>query len=160
VQLVLELQLVVAGLVQRLRTAGQQQRQSVMQHYSELLLLRDDQMLQVQIRGVLQMTGASCLPPEVLQQAGLQLLQALAAPLQQLQLGYPSGSLAGLSCECKTLLIQQLLTLRTAGAGMPRMQYGVMGRCCCCCCFDHGVWELAALWVHFAVHVGLVQRPG
>jgi hypothetical protein len=30
--------------------------------------------------------SGSCLPPDVLQQAGLQLLQALAAPLQQLQL--------------------------------------------------------------------------
>jgi hypothetical protein len=36
----------------------------------------------VQIRALVA-TSRSCLPPEVLQQAGLQLLQALAAPLQQ-----------------------------------------------------------------------------
>jgi hypothetical protein len=39
-------------------------------------------LLQMQIKALVA-TSRSCLPPEVLQQAGLQLLQALAAPLQQ-----------------------------------------------------------------------------
>jgi hypothetical protein len=87
VRLVLELLLLVSALMQRRRTASQQQQQQRVDHdYGESLLLQANQVLHIQIRAVLQVTGASCLPPEVLQQAGLQLLQALAAPLQQLQL--------------------------------------------------------------------------
>jgi hypothetical protein len=100
VRLVLELQLLAAAQVQRQRQnqsppplpqQQQQQQQLPASHvrrstYSLLLLSAD--LLDLQIRA-LAVTSRGWLPPEVLQQAGLQLLQALAAPLQQLQLGGP-----------------------------------------------------------------------
>uniref|UniRef100_A0A383V4W9 Uncharacterized protein n=1 Tax=Tetradesmus obliquus TaxID=3088 RepID=A0A383V4W9_TETOB len=88
VRLMLELQLLAAGAVQRL----QQQQQPVdatSPHFQ--LLLACTAVLQKQLQVRVQ-TGASSLPPEVLQQAGLQLLQALAAPLQQLQLAANGAS--------------------------------------------------------------------
>jgi hypothetical protein len=86
VQLVLELQLVAAAETQR----WQQQQQQVpgkedLAKLTAVQLSSSTQLLHMLIRAVAQASG-SCLPPEVLQQAGLQLLQALAAPLQQLQL--------------------------------------------------------------------------
>uniref|UniRef100_A0A383VUM1 MYND-type domain-containing protein n=1 Tax=Tetradesmus obliquus TaxID=3088 RepID=A0A383VUM1_TETOB len=129
VQLVLELQLLAAGEVQRQRAASQQQQQQQQQHNDESdmlesankLLFLTNELLQVQIRGALQATGSSCLPPEVLQQAGLQLLQALAAPLQQLQLGgAPPGELG----PVPGCVRQQLLAFKAAGSGMTPGQFG------------------------------------
>uniref|UniRef100_A0A383WDM2 MYND-type domain-containing protein n=1 Tax=Tetradesmus obliquus TaxID=3088 RepID=A0A383WDM2_TETOB len=126
VRLVLELQLLAAALMQRQHAASQQQqRQGGALNAGEALLLQTTQMLHLQIRAVLQVTGSSSLPPELLQQAGLQLLQALAAPLHQLQLCYPGRLLAGLAPHWGTVVGQQLLAFRAAGAGMPVMRVGV-----------------------------------
>jgi hypothetical protein len=137
VRLLLEAQLLAAGLVQRLRTASKQQQQPQQQQQTEelqkdaeMLLLQTDHLLQLQIRAVLQVTGSSCLPPEVLQQAGLQLLQALAAPLQQLQLNASGAWLAEVDSEWRDCVHQQLLALRAAAAGMVQLQVGEQGRGC------------------------------
>ncbi|KAF6251993.1 hypothetical protein COO60DRAFT_568147 [Scenedesmus sp. NREL 46B-D3] len=127
VRLVLELQLLAAGAVQ------QQQRQQSEERLQDIAWLADCNMLLVtQIRAALRCTGSSCLPPEVLQQAGLQLLQALAAPVQQLQL-----------CECQDTAEtmpplfgdspRQLYALKAAAAGIgvadaPAMELGQLPR--------------------------------
>jgi hypothetical protein len=88
VRLVLELQLLAAAEHQQWK-----QQQLLLQQVDEsadsvafgAMLSSSTRLLHTLIRAVAQASG-SCLPPEVLQQAGLQLLQALAAPLQQLQL--------------------------------------------------------------------------
>uniref|UniRef100_A0A383VBS5 Uncharacterized protein n=1 Tax=Tetradesmus obliquus TaxID=3088 RepID=A0A383VBS5_TETOB len=80
VRLLLELQLLAAGAVQRGRQPHQRQPAR-----HDQLLQTSAALLQWHLKAALQ-AGRSCLPPEVLQQAGLQLLQALAAPLQQVQL--------------------------------------------------------------------------
>jgi hypothetical protein len=96
VRLVLELQLLASGAVQRQREQHRQQQQ---QHGStaedhgitdKFALLTWD-LLRMQIMALVA-SSRSCLPPEVLQQAGLQLLQALAAPLQQWQLSRSGDS--------------------------------------------------------------------
>jgi hypothetical protein len=79
VRLTLQLQLLAAGELQR-----QQQQQSGMQNKTAYSLCSCSRALLTQLQAAVQAAGGSCLPPEVLQQAGLQLLQALAAPLQQL----------------------------------------------------------------------------
>jgi hypothetical protein len=81
VRMVLELQLLAAAAVQRL---PQQHGGNAGNSSHPFLLSLTSNALHRQIRACLQ-AGSSCQPPEVLQQAGLQLLQALAAPLQQLQ---------------------------------------------------------------------------
>jgi hypothetical protein len=81
VRLTLQLQLLTAGELQRQR----QQQQCGMQNETVYMLLCCNYALITQLQAAVQAAGGSCLPPEVLQQAGLQLLQALAAPLQQLQ---------------------------------------------------------------------------
>jgi hypothetical protein len=104
VRLVLELQLLASGAVQRQRERQQQQQQQRTEQQrqqqqqrrqqtvtqedraiTDVFSLQTFDLLGLQIKA-LAATSASCLPPEVLQQAGLQLLQALAAPLQQWQL--------------------------------------------------------------------------
>jgi hypothetical protein len=90
VRLALELQLLAAAESQRTQQQRQQERQQVpeedhLANISAVLLNNSARLLHTLIRAVAQASG-SCLPPEVLQQAGLQLLQVLAAPLQQLQL--------------------------------------------------------------------------
>jgi hypothetical protein len=92
VRLVLELQLLACGAVQRQRRwqrQQQQQRQQALPPEDEAVTdnfaLQSWELLGLQIKALVA-TSHSCLPPEVLQQAGLQLLQALAAPLQQWQL--------------------------------------------------------------------------
>jgi hypothetical protein len=92
VRLALELQLLASGAVQRQREQHRQQQQRQQQVLSPQhqdiagkLAMQTWELLRLQIRA-LTATSCSCLPPEVLQQAGLQLLQALAAPLQQWQL--------------------------------------------------------------------------
>jgi hypothetical protein len=150
VRLVLELQLLAASWLQRQRSSTQQQqeqqrqqqqqqrRQKQQQQHGveelldlpdvvEAILLQSNELLQVQMRAILQASGSSSLPPEVLQQAGLQLLQALAAPLQQLQMSRPEDTLAGLPMEWIAQPVQQLLALRAAAAGVNKMQAGVQG---------------------------------
>jgi hypothetical protein len=89
VRLVLELQLLAAAehqrWLQQQQHSEQQQQQDELGAVLSNLLTNNGVLLHVLIRAVAQ-GSSSCLPPEVLQQAGLQLLQALAAPLQQLQL--------------------------------------------------------------------------
>jgi hypothetical protein len=82
VRVVLELQLLAAAEHQR---SQQEDAAAEGTTVAADLLHRSTQLLHILIRAVAQASG-SCLPPEVLQQAGLQLLQALAAPLQQVQL--------------------------------------------------------------------------
>jgi hypothetical protein len=90
VRLVLELTLLASGAVQRQREQHRQQQQQQASTPDartaiDDFALRTREVLGLQIRAMVA-TSRSCLPPEVLQQAGLQLLQALAAPLQQWQL--------------------------------------------------------------------------
>jgi hypothetical protein len=93
VRLVLELQLLACGAVHRQREQHrqqQQQQQQQRQHgltpeqqaIADSFALQTWELLRLQIKAVAA-ASRSCLPPEVLQPAGLQLLQALAAPLQQ-----------------------------------------------------------------------------
>jgi hypothetical protein len=100
IQLSLQLQLVAASLVQRQRQEAQQQhaeeqpqkqQQQQQQQGRETskekrdwacLLASSNALLQMQIRAVLQ-SGSSCLPQGLLQKAGLQLLLAVSAPVQQ-----------------------------------------------------------------------------
>jgi hypothetical protein len=106
VKLLLQMQLLAAGRVARQSRLRQQQRadkkskekqqtrQQQQQHEEEIdprelnkhlqasLLLRSSSVLAMVIKTAVR-GGRSCLPPGVLQQAGLQLLQALAAPMQQ-----------------------------------------------------------------------------
>jgi hypothetical protein len=97
VRLVLELQLLASGAVQRQRELYRQQQQRQQAVTCEGLTIIENfalqtwDLLRLQVRA-LAATSRSCLPPEVLQQAGLQLLQALAAPLQQWQLSRVSSS--------------------------------------------------------------------
>jgi hypothetical protein len=98
VRLVLELHLLSFGVVQRQREQHWQQQQQQQQAsipddgaITSYFALRAWTLFRLQIKA-LAATSRSCLPPEVLQQAGLQLLQALAAPLQQWQLSRTGDS--------------------------------------------------------------------
>jgi hypothetical protein len=116
VKLVLELQLLAAGEVQRQR----QQQQPWQQHQRETvaLLLKCNILLTTQIKALAQIgyDSSSCLPPELLKQAGLQLLQALAAPLQQLQLARAAGT-SPCSEALGSKVFDQLYALRAAASG-------------------------------------------
>jgi hypothetical protein len=123
VRLVLELQLLAAGEVQRQRR--QQQPWQKQQRQTVAVLFNCNSLLTAQLKALAQTehsSSSSCLLPEVLQQAGLQLLQALAAPLQQLQLGRASGS------PCSEMLgdiaFKQLYALRTAASGFNIVHIG------------------------------------
>uniref|UniRef100_A0A383WED8 MYND-type domain-containing protein n=1 Tax=Tetradesmus obliquus TaxID=3088 RepID=A0A383WED8_TETOB len=123
VRLVLELQLLAAGAVQRLQQPRQQQPVDKENHPWQLLSdTSSTALLHRQLKAALQ-AGASCQPPGVLQQAGLQLLQALAAPLQQLQLTAAGDEWRDAAVESAAgnkpaALNQQLLALRAAA---PRL---------------------------------------
>jgi hypothetical protein len=104
VRLVLELQLLASGAVQKQREQLRQQHQEQQQQQqqqqvsppedqasTDRFALQTFDLLGLQIKA-LAATSCSCLPPELLQQAGLQLLQALAAPLQLWQLSRPGDS--------------------------------------------------------------------
>jgi hypothetical protein len=92
VRLLLELQLLAAGAVQRQHHQQQQQTlTSRRRHVKNALVVNCRKLLALLIKALV-VSSRSCLPPAVLQQAGLQLLQALAAPLQQLQLSAPGDS--------------------------------------------------------------------
>jgi hypothetical protein len=74
----------------------------------------------------------------VLQQAGLQLLQALAAPLQQLQLSSPGDALLHSAAAWQPGLAAQLHVLRAAAVAcralMLLMQSSLVS--CCRCHID------------------------
>jgi hypothetical protein len=123
VRLVLELVLLAAADLQR-QQQGQipaedqgevYQKFHRARHEAAVLLLDSNKLLHLQIRASLHASGNSCLPPEVLQQAGLQLLQALAAPVQQLQLGMFSEEMAEVAMMPPA---DQLLALRAAATGL------------------------------------------
>uniref|UniRef100_A0A383V4W0 MYND-type domain-containing protein n=1 Tax=Tetradesmus obliquus TaxID=3088 RepID=A0A383V4W0_TETOB len=115
-RLVLELQLLAAGELQRLQ-------QATGPHPSWHRFVAEacywgNTLLHLQTRAVLQ-AGASCLPPEVLQEAGLQLLQALAAPLQQLlSSSGSSGALLRQVLLGRIGMQEQLYAVRAAAAGL------------------------------------------
>uniref|UniRef100_A0A383WD05 MYND-type domain-containing protein n=1 Tax=Tetradesmus obliquus TaxID=3088 RepID=A0A383WD05_TETOB len=108
VRLVLELQLLVADVAQR----QQQHRPRALS-----VLYECNTTLCIQVQRYLAVTGSSCLPPEVLQQAGLQLLQALAAPLQKLQVHSRRDPHAKDKVPVESGAYQQLYALRAAAAG-------------------------------------------
>jgi hypothetical protein len=121
VRLVLELQLLASGAVQRQREQQQQRQQELSpedQATTDTLALQAWDLLNMQTRALVY-TSRSCLPPEVLQQAGLQLLQALAAPLQQWQLCRSGDSFLECAAEGGALsrLGEALLALVTAACG-------------------------------------------
>jgi hypothetical protein len=131
VRLVLELQLLAAGAVQCLQQQqhGDNNLLNLSLKCLHRLLLATNALLQRQIKAMLQVES-SCLPPEVLQQAGLQLLQALAALLQQLQLtageghwGANAEELAASSAShgvlAHRIFCEQLLALTAAAPGTP-----------------------------------------
>jgi hypothetical protein len=117
VRLVLELQLLAVEELRRLQQ--QQQPAEEQQQYVVVAMLTNcNLLLGRQIRAALQHTSHGCLPIEVLQQDGLQLLQALAAPVQQLQLRQGQERLwNALSSFADTHM--QLYALRAAAEGMP-----------------------------------------
>uniref|UniRef100_A0A383VLF2 MYND-type domain-containing protein n=1 Tax=Tetradesmus obliquus TaxID=3088 RepID=A0A383VLF2_TETOB len=120
VRLVLELQLLAADAVQ------QQQQQQQTRPEPLHLLANCNNLLATQLRLSMQITGGGCLPPEVLQQAGLQLLQALAAPLQLLKV-LNADRHAVSSEELSAMLgsSQQLYALRAAVEGAAATDDGV-----------------------------------
>jgi hypothetical protein len=140
VRLVLQLQLLAASFVQRVRAAKQQQQEPQQQQLLQgmellrsQLLLQTNYLLQTHIRAVLQCTGSSSLQPEVLQQAGLQLLQVLAAPVQQLLLSSPSDMLSGMVKSWVNVgdsVAQQLFALHAAAAGMSQLTPSTTGKLC------------------------------
>jgi hypothetical protein len=81
IRMVVQLQLLAAGLLQQQWQQGQATALG-----AAALMSTCSCLLELQIKAVLQASGSNSLPLELLQQAGLQLLQALAAPVQQLQL--------------------------------------------------------------------------
>jgi hypothetical protein len=126
VQLVLEVHLLAASAVQCLQQ--QPSEIEVVQNHPFQLLLASMSLLHNQIAAILQ-AGSSCLPPEVLQQAGLQLLQALATPLQQLQQSAADSRWRAVAVQAAAsesssetvshgTLDQQLLALKAAAPGM------------------------------------------
>jgi hypothetical protein len=153
-QLALELQLLAAGAVQRQREQSrqqQQQRQQALtpgdQAMTDSFALQTWQLLRLQVKALVA-TSRSCLPPEVLQQAGLQLLQALAAPLQQWQLSRTDDSFLRTAAEegALPLLGDALHLLVTAACGAEptcsQAPVGEHGQCfsgvcqspgCCAC---------------------------
>jgi hypothetical protein len=86
VRLVLELQLLASGAVQRQLEQHRQQQQQALTPEDRAIMdefaLECWHLLGLQIKALVA-TSRSCLLPELLHQAGLQLLQALVAPLQQ-----------------------------------------------------------------------------
>jgi hypothetical protein len=140
-RLVLELQLLAASAVQRLaqqhnQQQGQQQGQQQPEQQEEVthLPFYSNGLLHAMFRAFLQSGSSSCLPPEVLQQAGLQLLRALAAPV--LQLSRAETPLLCIDDEGRKHLISrrelehQLYLLIAAADGLPspQQQHVVSGK--------------------------------
>jgi hypothetical protein len=123
VRLLLELTLLASAAVQRQREQQRQQQQQQQQAMSpqnqevtDVFAVQTWDLLMVQIKA-LAVTSRSCLPPEVLQQAGLQLLQALAAPLQQWQLSKAGDSFMNNAGAGLPLFANTLQGLVTAACG-------------------------------------------
>jgi hypothetical protein len=128
VRLLLELQLFAAAAVQRQHQVQQLlQQQAALPsrhpHITNVLVFNARKLLKMLVRA-LAASGRSCLPPEVLQQAGLQLLQALAAPLQQLQLSAPGESFYddAASADALTGFSEALYVLVTAACGAEQQK--------------------------------------
>jgi hypothetical protein len=181
VRLLLELQLLAAGAVQRQRQhqAPQLPQQqptlpSRPRHITNVLVLNCRKLLMAMVRA-LAASNRSCLPPEVLQQAGLQLLQALAAPTQQLQLSGPGYSFYedAAAVEAVTGFSEALYVLVTAACGAEELpeqrgehnkhksvcmwqplHYSVNLDMCCSTCRQH-----PALFVHLSKAKTLLE-PG
>ncbi|KAF6263963.1 hypothetical protein COO60DRAFT_265702 [Scenedesmus sp. NREL 46B-D3] len=120
VLLVLGLELLAASAVERLpQLPGSL---AALAHRSDVaaVLLTSCVLLRQQTRAVLQATSSSCLPPEVLQQAGLQLLQALAAPLQQLQLSGADDTSLHAALLDTADLAEQLYASKAAAEGLQQ----------------------------------------
>jgi hypothetical protein len=123
VRLVLELQLLAAGAVQQQQQQQQQHASSRQQSAGScgVLLRHSNALLHAQIRAIVQ-SGSNDVLAELLEQHGLQLLQALAAPVQQMQLWMSLGDDAdicgGFALEGVGALPQQLCALRAAAAGL------------------------------------------
>jgi hypothetical protein len=122
VRLVLELQLLAAGEAQRQQQQQQQQEQE--RHQAVRLLLICNQLLSTQVAELARLSYSSsssscccCLLPELLQQHGLQLLQALAALVQQLQIS-AGGLSAWMEFSSPAVFGQQLSVLRAAASGI------------------------------------------
>jgi hypothetical protein len=143
VRLVLELQLLASGAVHRHR---EQQRQQQQQEQRQQASTAEDQantdnlalkawiLLGLQTKALVA-TSRSCLPPEVLQQAGLQLLQALAALLQQWQLSRMGDSFWHAAADTNMLPVfgDTLQGLVTAACGAePAHDQAQIG--------EHGRW--------------------
>jgi hypothetical protein len=121
VRLLLELQLLAAGAVQRQREQHRQQRQQGFtpdQASTDRFALQTWALLKLQIQQ-LSASSRSCLLPELLHQAGLQLLQALAAPLQQCQLSESGDSFLQTAAAAGALSYfgETLQLLMTAACG-------------------------------------------
>jgi hypothetical protein len=153
VRLVLELQLLAAGEVQRQRQRQRQRQQpassadSDMQDKAADLLHHTNTLLGVQIRAAAA-ANRSCLPPEVLQQAGLQLLQALAAAVQQLQLCSPGDddALSRAAAAWHPGLGAQLQLLWAAAASLPHSAAVATGETLPnVCCIDRTT-QAAGCW--------------
>jgi hypothetical protein len=132
VRLLLELQLLAAGAAQRQWQRQYQVPQLLQQqptstsrrrNIATVLLQNCRRVLALLIRA-LAVSARSCLPPEVLQQAGLQLLQALAAPMQQLQLRAPGDAFYddAAAVEGMTAFKEALYVLVTAACGAEQLE--------------------------------------
>jgi hypothetical protein len=133
VRLVLELTLLASSAVQRQREQQrqQQQQQQVLtsedQAITDTFALQTWNLLGMQIKALVA-ASRSCLPPEVLQQAGLQLLQTLAAPLQQWQLSRCGDSFLHVAAAIPLFLGDTLHMLVTAACGaQPTQNYAPRG---------------------------------
>jgi hypothetical protein len=116
-KLVLEVQLLAAAELQRQR---KQRSSSSVEGLTERLtvtLLNCNVLLQRLLGNMAEASGSG-LPPELLQQAGLQLLQALAAPLQQVQLCKAGATLLTRAKEGVGALQYQMFDLQVAAAGL------------------------------------------
>jgi hypothetical protein len=150
VTLLLQMQLLAAGRVARQSRLRQQQRADkkskekqqtrrqqqqkheeepdpceLNKHLQASLLLRSSAVLAMVIKTAVR-GGRSCLPPEVLQQAGLQLLQALAAPMQQRLLSKASDPCVK---ECEDLLGGSVTSAALYGAVL-HTQYSLRAATC------------------------------
>jgi hypothetical protein len=136
--LVLELQLLAAWVV-RQQLRQQQQGHSSHQQASDTdaMLLKVNMLLLLLLRVVLPASG-SCLPPDLLQQHSLQLLPALAAPVQLLLLSC-RGSFAHLSSAAavgEESRREQMFALIAAAAGMTSVPSRLGESGCGCDCFS------------------------
>jgi hypothetical protein len=116
-KLVLEVQLLAAGALQRQRIQRSSSDLEGLTGSLTSTLLNGNVLLLRMLQCLVKVSGSG-LPPELLQQAGLQLLQALAAPLQQVQLCKPGEALLMQANDRVGALQYQLYALKGAAAGL------------------------------------------